>query len=221
MRPVRPVHAAALVVFALAFSTRALAAPGSSPRPASAPAGPRVEVATFAGGCFWTMETQFERRPGVLSVVSGYTGGTRPDPTYEEVGSGSTGHLESVEIRFDPARVSYDRLLDLFWHSIDPTQDDGQFCDRGTEYRSAIFVHGEGQRRQAEASKRALEASGVVKRPIVTRIMAAGTFYPAEAYHQDFGTKNPESYHRYRLGCGRDRRLEELWGRQAVKPLAR
>lgn len=187
--------------------------------PAAAEPSGATETATFAGGCFWCMETQFEGLPGVKSVTSGYTGGWKKHPTYEEVCSHTTGHLESVEIVFDPAVVTYDQLLDRFWHSIDPTQADGQFCDIGDSYRSAIFYHGEGQKARALASKEALEQSGVLHAPIVTRIVAASEFWPAEEYHQDFWKKDPVRYHAYREGCGRDRRLAQLWGRAAVKPL--
>lgn len=190
----------------------------ASPSARTPAAAPHFELATFAGGCFWCMETQFEGIPGVLSVVSGYTGGHKLNPTYEEVGTGSTGHFESIEIRFDPRRVSYEKLLDVFWHSIDPTQADGQFCDIGTEYASVIFYHGEVQRRLAEESKRRIEASGVLHKPIVTPIEAAKVFYPAEEYHQDFWKKNPVRYHGYRFACGRDRRLAQLWGKNAAKP---
>jgi peptide-methionine (S)-S-oxide reductase len=212
----RATAALAPLVLALALARAAGAA-----TPAAAPAAPapRVEVATFAGGCFWCMETQFEGRPGVLSVVSGYTGGTKVNPTYEEVCTHTTGHYESIEVRFDPARVSYAALLDLFWHGIDPTQADGQFCDLGSPYRSAIFVHGPEQRRLAEESRRRLAASRVLKRPIVTSILDAARFWPAEAYHQDFWRKDPKRYREYRAGCGRDRRLAELWGKEAVVPL--
>ena len=185
---------------------------------ARAGSAPRVEIATFAGGCFWCMETQFEGVPGVLAVISGYTGGHVPRPTYEQVGTGTTGHYESVEVRYDAHRVSYAQLLEIFWHSIDPTQADGQFCDIGTEYRSVIFVHDATQRLLAEQSKRKLEASGILHRPIVTPIVAATPFYPAEEYHQDFWKKDPVRYHGYRLSCGRDRRLAQLWGRAAAKP---
>ena len=190
------------------------------PALASPPArAARTETATFAGGCFWCMEAQFEGVPGVRSVTSGYTGGWKKHPTYEEVCAHTTGHLESVEIVFDPAVVTYARLLDRFWHGVDPTQADGQFCDIGDSYRSAIFYHGEGQHRLALASKAALERSGVLHGPVVTRIVAAAEFWPAEEYHQDFWKKNPKRYHEYREGCGRDRRLARLWGRAAVKPL--
>jgi peptide-methionine (S)-S-oxide reductase len=200
------------------IATLGLAAIAHGATPASRSAAPRLEEATFAGGCFWCMETQFEGLPGVQSVVSGYTGGHTRNPTYEEVGSGETGHYESVDIRYDPGKISYAKLLDVFWHSIDPTQGDGQFCDLGTEYRSAIFYHGEAQQRLAEQSKLRIERSGVLKQPIVTLIVAAGPFYPAEEYHQDFWKKDPVRYRSYRLGCGRDRRLAQLWGKAAAKP---
>jgi len=185
---------------------------------ANAAASTRLEVATFAGGCFWCMETQFEGIPGVRSVVSGYTGGHKLNPTYEEVGSGRSGHFESVEIRYDPTRITYGTLLGIFWHSVDPTQADGQFCDIGSEYRSAIFYHGESQKRLAELSRGRIEASRVLKKPIVTLITAASAFYPAEEYHQDFWKKDPLRYRSYRLGCGRDQRLARIWGAAAAKP---
>jgi peptide-methionine (S)-S-oxide reductase len=176
-------------------------------------------VATFAMGCFWCGETQFESQPGVLSVVSGYTGGHEEHPSYEQVSDGGTGHYESVQVTFDPSRTSYTKLLDLFWHGIDPTQDDGQFCDRGSQYRSVVFVADEKQRKLAEDSLHAIEASGVLHAPIVTQILPATRFWPAEDYHQDFWKKDPVRYRTYRLGCGRDRRLVELWGALASKPL--
>ncbi len=217
MRPLRLLPAA----LALLTLTVTVAHAAGAPKPAAAarltPA--HADTALFAGGCFWCMETQYEGRPGILAVISGYTGGHKVNPTYEEVGTGTTGHLESVEVIFDPTRVTYATLLDLFWHSIDPTQGDGQFCDRGDEYRSMIFVRGAEQRRLAEESKRRLEASHVLKRPIVTGIVAAGPFYRAEEYHQDFWKKDWERYHTYREGCGRDQRLHELWGAKAVKPV--
>jgi peptide-methionine (S)-S-oxide reductase len=179
----------------------------------------RVEVAVFAMGCFWCGETQFEQQPGVLSVISGFAGGREEHPSYEQVSAGETGHYESVQVTFDPAKTSYARLLDLFWHAIDPTQGDGQFCDRGRQYRSVVFVSDERQRKLAEDSKRALESSGVLHAPIVTQILPATRFWPAEDYHQDFWKKDPVRYRSYRLGCGRDRRLAELWGGQAAKPL--
>jgi len=196
------------------------AAPAASTPAAKAPVAARAEVAIFAGGCFWCMETAFEGRPGVLSVVSGYIGGKEENPTYEQVGSHATGHYEAIEIRFDPARISYATLLDLFWHSIDPTQADGQFCDRGHQYRSAIFARGRAQRAAAEKSRREIAASGVLEKPIVTEILPATKFWPAEDYHQDFWKKDPIRYRTYRFGCGRDQRLAQIWGAAAVKPSA-
>jgi len=186
---------------------------------AQAPAAATRDTALFAGGCFWCLETAFEERPGVLEAVSGYSGGRTVNPTYEDVNTHTTGHLETVMVVFDPRRTSYEKLLDLFWHSIDPTQADGQFCDRGNSYYSAVFWRTEAQRRAAEASKQAIAASGVLKQPIVTPIRKAGPFYRAEEYHQDFWKKDPERYRSYRLGCGRDARLKELWGDKAVVPL--
>jgi len=198
----------------LLASTASLPALAATP-----PAGAgRGEVAIFAGGCFWCMETAFEERPGVRSVVSGYTGGPEPNPTYQQVGSHQTGHFEAIEIRFDPKTISYEQLLDIFWHSIDPTQSDGQFCDQGHQYGSAIFPRGAAQRAAAEKSKRDLEVSGVLKKPIVTEILPAGKFWPAEEFHQDFWKKSPIRYRSYRFGCGRDQRLEAIWGKAAAKP---
>jgi peptide-methionine (S)-S-oxide reductase len=170
--------------------------------------------ATFAGGCFWCLETAFEGLPGVTSVVSGYTGGFKKNPSYEEVSAGTTGHAESVQITYDPARISYAQLLDVFWHNVDPTQSNGQFCDIGTQYRSAIFYGSPQEKQLAEASRKTLETTTQRFRgPIVTQIVAATQFWPAEEYHQDFYRKDPEQYQSYRLGCGRDRRLTQLWGK--------
>jgi methionine-S-sulfoxide reductase len=171
-----------------------------------------VETAVFAGGCFWCTEADFEKVPGVLGAVSGYIGGADPDPTYEEVSAGGTGHAEAVEVRFDPAEVSYGELLQVFWRSIDPLDAGGQFCDRGDQYRSAVFVDGEAQARLAAASKQELERSDRFRRPIATEIVEAGTFHPAEDYHQDYYKKNALKYKFYRWNCGRDQRLAELWG---------
>jgi peptide-methionine (S)-S-oxide reductase len=178
---------------------------------ATTPSGGLV-TATFAGGCFWCMEPPFDELGGVISTTSGYTGGHKQNPTYEEVSAGATGHAEVVQVVYDPKRITYERLLEVFWRNIDPVTANAQFCDRGTQYRSGIFYHDPAQRRLAEESKRALEASGRFKAPIVTEIVAAGTFYPAEEYHQDYYKKNPVRYKVYRAGCGRDRRLAELWG---------
>ncbi len=174
--------------------------------------GTKTAVATFAGGCFWTMEHAFDNVPGVLSAVSGYTGGSVKNPTYEEVSSDTTGHAESVEVQYDPARISYAKLLDIYFHDIDPTQVNGQACDTGTQYRSAIFVHDAAQQKQAQAYKDALQRSGAFRQPIAVQVVVAGTFYPAEEYHQHFTQKNPERYEQYRIGCGRDRRLQAIWG---------
>jgi peptide-methionine (S)-S-oxide reductase len=182
-----------------------------APTPAAAPAGSLMK-ATFAGGCFWCMEPPFEALDGVVSVTAGYTGGTKQNPTYEEVSSGTTGHAESVQILYDPVRISYEKLLDVYWHNVDPTDAKGQFCDRGNQYRPAIFFHGDEQKRLAEASRRALETSKPFPGPIVVEIVPASTFWPAEEYHQHYHSKNPIRYHYYRSRCGRDARLEQLWG---------
>jgi peptide-methionine (S)-S-oxide reductase len=171
--------------------------------------------ATFAGGCFWCMEPAFDALQGVISVTSGYTGGKKENPSYKEVSAGGTGHAESVEIVYDPAVISYQKLLDTFWHNIDPVAVNRQFCDSGNQYRSAIFYHSEEQARLARASKAALERSGRFGEPVATEITPAGRFYPAEEYHQKYYKKNPLRYQYYRSGCGRDRRLKELWGESA------
>lgn len=186
----------------------------------TAPAS-RRDVAIFAGGCFWCVETAFESQPGVLDVVSGYAGGAKAKPTYDEVGRGGTGHAEAVEVTFDPAKTSYERLLELFWTNIDPTQANAQFCDKGEQYRSAIFWRTEAQRRAAIESRKAIEESGVLGgRPIVTQIVKAGPFWRAEEYHQDFWKKDPDRYFSYRKGCGRDERLRQIWGARAGHSLA-
>ncbi|NOT33616.1 MAG: peptide-methionine (S)-S-oxide reductase MsrA [Candidatus Eisenbacteria bacterium] len=213
------------IVLLLALSTLACGVPSAAPdgkRPtaaASAKANPAVPAnaahAYLAGGCFWCVETAFEGVPGVLGVVSGFTGGPEKNPTYEQVSSGDAGHLEAVDVAYDASRVSYEKLLDIFWHNIDPTQSDGQFCDRGPQYRSAIFYRDEAQKLAAVRSKQAIEASHVLKSPIVTQILAAGAYWPAEDYHQDFWKKDPIRYKSYRFGCGRDQRLDQLWGKDA------
>ena len=176
---------------------------------------PGHAVATFAGGCFWCMEPPYEKLAGVDAVISGYTGGTKVNPTYEEVSSGGTGHAEAVQVVYDPKKVTYEQLLDVFWHNVDPTVKDRQFCDGGTQYRTAIFYHDQAQRQAAEASKAALDKSKPFREPIVTQIAMAGPFYPAEDYHQDYYKKNPVRYQIYRSGCGRDARLKQLWGDKA------
>ena len=182
-------------------------APAPLPRPSDGQA-----VATFAGGCFWCMESPFDDLPGVIATTSGYIGGRVENPTYEQVSYEDTGHAEAVQVLFDPAKVSYERLLEVFWHNIDPTALDAQFCDVGHQYRSEIFYHDEAQKLAAQASRTALEKDKPFPGAIVTRISAAGPFYPAENYHQDYYKKNPVRYQFYRSRCGRDGRLKELWG---------
>lgn len=200
---------------ALAASAASAAAPAKSAAPTakSATKHDSTAVATFAMGCFWSAESAFEGRPGVISVTSGYTGGHVPHPSYEEVSSGTTGHFEAIEVVYDPARTTFARLLDVFWHNVDPTQGDGQFCDRAPEYRSIVFYHSDAQRDAAQKSMRDMASSLLVKKPVVSQILPAGPFYPAEEYHQDFARRNPEYYQRYREGCGRDARLMQLWGK--------
>ena len=173
---------------------------------------PRLEKAIFAAGCFWCTEEAFEKVPGVTKVVSGYTGGKVKNPSYEQVSSGLTGHAEAVEVTFDPSKVSYERLLDVFWLNHDPTVIDRQFCDSGNQYRPSIFYIGEEQKRLAEASKAKWEKAKPFKQPILTPIVAASEFWPAEAYHQDFYKTNALRYKFYVTGCGRYARLDELWG---------
>ena len=182
----------------------------SVPAPATS-----LERATFAGGCFWCMESPFESLPGVRSVTSGYSGGPEKNPTYPQVSSGLTGHAESVDILFDPKAISYERLLEIYWRNIDPTQKGGQFCDRGSQYRSAIFYRNPAQKKLAEASRNALTRLKRLQSPIVTEVVAFRSFYPAEEYHQDYYKKNPDHYLAYRKGCGRDARLKTLWGAEA------
>ncbi len=170
------------------------------------------ETAVFAGGCFWCVESDFDKIPGVVETISGYTGGHTQNPTYEEVSAGGTGHTEAVQVVYDPAKVSYKALTDGFWHTIDPTTADRQFCDRGSQYRSAIFYSTPEQKQIVEQSKREVEKTKSFKAPIVTEIMQATTFYPAEDYHQGYYKRNPLRYNYYRLSCGRDQRLEQLWG---------
>lgn len=166
--------------------------------------------ATFAGGCFWCMEPPFDKLDGVISTISGYAGGKKKNPTYEEVSAGNTGHAEAVQITYDPKKITYEKLLEVFWHNVDPLTANRQFCDAGSQYRTAIFYHDDTQKRLAEESKKALAKR--FKEPIVTEIVAASEFYPAEDYHQDYYIKNPLRYKYYRYSCGRDQRLEALWG---------
>jgi peptide-methionine (S)-S-oxide reductase len=170
-------------------------------------------TATFAGGCFWCMEPPFEELDGVFSVVSGYTGGRLANPTYEQVSGGGTGHTEAVEITYDPSKVSYEKLLEVYWRNVDAVDGDGQFCDRGSQYRPAIFAHSDEQQRLAEASKQ--QAAGRLNQPIQVQIVKAGPFYRAEAYHQDYYKTNPLRYKFYKWNCGREQRLDALWGKKA------
>ncbi len=166
--------------------------------------------ATFAGGCFWCMEKPFDVLPGVVSTTSGYTGGKTERPSYRQVSSGTTGHAESVQVVYNPTQVSYEKLLDVFWHNVDPLDGGGQFCDRGSQYRSSVFFYDEAQRKQAEQSKQTLEQAGI--QPIATEIVAASEFYAAENYHQNYYETNALKYRFYRFACGRDQRLAQVWG---------
>ncbi len=199
----------------LALLLLAALAHAEEPTKATPPVPAGMAKATFAGGCFWCMQGPYDSVPGVVSTTVGYTGGSKAGPTYHEVGAGGTGHREAIEVVFDPKKVSYEKLLDVFWHNVDPTNAAGQFCDFGSQYKTAIFFHDEAQREAAEASKKALEASHVLKAPIVTEIVKAGPFWKAEEYHQSYYKKNPIRYHFYRSGCGRDERLKQLWGDKA------
>ena len=172
----------------------------------------KLMKATFAGGCFWCMQPPFQQLEGVTKVVAGYAGGTKPDPSYEEVSTGMTGHLEAVQVTYDPERVTYGKLLDLFWTQIDPTDPEGQFADKGSQYRTAIFFHDEGQRQEAEASKKRLDASGKFSRPVATEIRPYTNFYPAEEYHQNYATKKPGEYQRYKVLSGRKAYIDRVWG---------
>jgi peptide-methionine (S)-S-oxide reductase len=174
--------------------------------------------AIFAGGCFWCVEADFDKVPGVLATTSGYIGGTVANPSYEQVSTKQTGHAEAVEIVFDPAKVSYEKLLDIFWRTIDPTTKDRQFCDAGSPYRTAVFALDDAQLQAARASREALAKNKPFAATIVTEVLRAGPFYPAEEYHQDYHRKNPLRYQYYRASCGRDARLKELWGDQAFRP---
>ena len=203
---VAAIAVAALGVGVSGAFSQGTAAPSSAPGLASG-----LAKATFAGGCFWCVESDFDKIPGVVSTTSGYIGGTVVNPTYEQVSSKQTGHAEAVEIVFDPAKVSYEQLLEKFWRTIDPTTKDRQFCDSGSPYRTAIFTHGPQQAAAAQASKAALDKNKPFAAPIVTTVEPAGPFYPAEGYHQDYYKKNPVRYNYYRTACGRDARLKELW----------
>lgn len=213
-----PIMVVAILVAIGVTSTRA-ESPQDQDKQASSPVkGGKLAKATFAGGCFWCMEPPFERLDGVVSVTSGYTGGPETGPSYEEVSSGRTGHVEAVQVKYDPTVISYEYLLKVFWRQIDPTDDGGQFADRGKQYRAAIFTYDRKQRELAEASKRKLEKSGIFKGPIVTEIRWADPFYAAEAYHQDYYKKNPSNYKRYRAGSGREGFLKAVWGSRPLPP---
>jgi len=168
-------------------------------------------IATFAGGCFWCMQPPFDKLKGVISTTVGYTGGYTANPTYEEVSAGGTGHVEAIQIVYDPSKISYSELLKVFWHNIDPFDAKGQFCDKGNQYRSVIFYHNAEQKALAEESKKKIEESWTTEKPVATEILPASTFYPAEEYHQEYYRKNPVRYKFYRYGCGRDRRLKQIW----------
>jgi len=183
----------------------------SAKKPDEAP--DQTNVAIFASGCFWCTESDFDKVPGVIDTTSGYTGGRTPHPDYESVSTGRTGHVESLRVTYDPSKVTYQHLLSWYWRHVDPVDDGGQFCDRGSQYRPVIFVLNAEQRRLAEESKEQLAKSGVLDRPIAVKIEDAGTFTPAEEYHQDFYKKNPLRYRYYRFGCGRDQRVEQIWSK--------
>lgn len=182
----------------------------------AAPAG-SLASAIFAGGCFWCMEHPFDELDGVVSTTSGYIGGTTPSPTYSQVSSGTTGHTEAVKVVYDPAKISYEQLLPVFWRNVDPLDGGGQFCDRGDQYRTGVFYENEEQRQLAEQWKQQLVASGRFDKPVVTEITEASEFFPAEDYHQDYYKVNPVRYKFYRYRCGRDQRLQEVWGDEAPK----
>lgn len=176
----------------------------------------KTDTAMFAGGCFWSMERPFQHVPGIVATTVGYAGGHTKNPTYEEVNTRTTGHTETVQVEFDPSKVTYAKLLDVFWHNIDPVTKDRQFCDGGNDYRTVIFTHNSAQASAAITSKKALDASGHFKTPVVTEIVANAPFWRGEAYHQHFADRNPDHYNAYRRGCGRDARLRELWGNSAA-----
>jgi peptide-methionine (S)-S-oxide reductase len=194
----------ALAALALTLAMGGAAAQQNAP--------PEKAVAVFAGGCFWCVESDFDKVPGVISTTSGYSGGKASDATYQQVSAGSTEHYEVLQVVYDPSKVTYAKLLDVFWRNVDPHDASGQFCDKGPQYRAAIFVQSDTERQLAQQSKQALEQSGRLKKPIVTEIVRASAFYPAEDYHQDYYLKNPLKYKFYRTTCGRDARLSEVWG---------
>ena len=198
--------------FALALAVATTLATEAPTQERPAPSA-KTARAVFAGGCFWCMEAPFDTLAGVVSSTSGYSGGKAKNPTYDQVSSGVTGHAEAVQILYDPTKITYAQLLEVFWHNVDPLDKGGQFCDRGSQYRSAIFYGTDEERQEAEASKARVEKR--LGKPVATEIVAASAFYPAEEYHQDFYRKNPARYNQYRTGCGRDRRLKQIWGDEA------
>ncbi len=208
-------HTLPAIVSGIAAAAMLMGARGTASPMTNTKTHDTVDTATFAGGCFWCMVHPFDQLPGVIKVTSGYTGGTVANPTYEQVSDGGTGHAESVQVLYDPSKIGYDHLLNVYWHNIDPLTANAQFCDHGNQYRSAIFYHGDEQRKLAEASKDALAKSGRFSQPIVTQVVAATPFYAAEDYHQDYYKKNPVRYKFYRWNCGRDQRLKQLWGDDA------
>jgi len=201
-----------ILTVSFAFNSMSLA-----DEPLKSKGGVALEKATFAGGCFWCMEPPFEKLKGVGEVISGYTGGHKDKPTYEEVSAGKTGHAEAIQFFYDPAQITYPELLEVFWRNIDPTTPDRQFVDVGSQYRSAIFYHNEEQKRLAQESKKDLEKSGRFQKPLVTEISPASAFYPAEAYHQDYYQKSPFRYKLYRFNSGRDQFLDRVWGKDREK----
>lgn len=209
-------NSAILVVGGLLAACEPMAAqaPQAAQTPATAQTVDNPGVAIFAGGCFWCTESDFDKVPGVIDTTSGYIGGHVENPSYEQVSAGSSGHLEAVRVRFDPSKTSYAKLLEAYWPTIDPVTANAQFCDHGTQYRSAIFYSTAQEQQLAEASKAALDKSGRLPGQVVTEILPATTFYPAEDYHQNYYQRNPLRYHYYRNGCGRDQRLEQLWGKK-------
>lgn len=205
----------AVALFAFLVVSRPSAEATSSQPAVAAPLPANAQRAVFAGGCFWSMEKAFEHVPGVASAMSGFAGGRNASPTYADVVTGETGHAEAVEVVYDPAKVSYEQLLYVYWRNIDPLRLNAQFCDRGTQYRTAIFVMDEAQLKLAQDSKKALDGSGRFDKPIVTEIVSGAKFYAAEGYHQDYAENNSGRYEWYRMGCGQDARLKELWGDEA------
>jgi len=202
----------ALTALLLACASSPTEAADNSPAPVP-PVGPGQAAAVFAGGCFWCMESDFDKLPGVIATTSGFAGGHTQNPSYHDVTGEDTGHQEVVRVVYDTTKLRYDQLLDYYWHHIDPTDNGGQFCDRGDSYRPLIFTGSPAEQAAAEQSKAAIAASGALSKPVVVEIKALTAFYPAEVYHQDFHDKNPDHYMRYRQGCGRDARVKAVWGR--------